>query len=173
MIDSELQEYKLGKSIKRKIISAQSHLLAHPVPIIKLAKSLGISAVEKHDLDKNVSGRICLTEDKYVIHTNKAESKARRRFTIAHELAHFLLHRDKIGNGITENTLYRSGLSTRDEIDANRLAAVILMPNEKIEEYIDKYGKSHVTIAGLSNTFGVSVSAMTVRLGIPSVMNVL
>lgn len=171
-MSSELQQYNLGEK-EKIIVEAQSCLLANPVPIIRLSKSFGIAAVKKRTFDKNVSGQIRLVDGDYVIETNKAEPRTRRRFTIAHELAHFLLHKDKIGNGITENTLYRSGLPTQYEVEANRLAADILMPNEKIQEYIDIHGTDQVTIESLAKAFDVSVAAITVRLGIPSVTNAL
>ena len=162
-----LGQYGLDEEVMDKIIDAQNRLLDSPVPIIKLSKRLGIKSVQKSPLGKRTSGRIYRKSGDYIIQTNMGEPWKRRRFTIAHELAHFLLHKDKIGDGITENALYRSGLPSRDEVDANRLAADILMPDAKIQDFINETGTEHVTIASLAKVFGVSVSAMTVRLGIP------
>ena len=64
----------------------------------------------------------------YVCFVNNTHSTERQRFTIAHEIAHFILHRDYIGDGITDNGLLRSNLSSEIEIAANRLAADIIMP---------------------------------------------
>ncbi len=169
-MNTELKKYGLSNDVIEKIVGAQSHLLRYPVPIIKLSKELGIESVEKTMFDKKISGEIRLINGGYFIRTNKTESRKRRRFTIAHELSHFLLHKEKVGNGITENTLYRSNLSTQDEVEANRLAADILMPSEQIQKHIDEVSSA---IGDLAETFDVSVSAMTVRLGIPSVLNAL
>ena len=81
----------------------------------------------------NISGAIFKNEKVggsrgYVCFVNNTHSTERQRFTIAHEIAHFILHRDYIGDGITDNGLLRSNLSSEIEIAANRLAADIIMP---------------------------------------------
>ena len=68
----------------------------------------------------------------------------RRRFTIAHEIAHFLLHRDKIGDQLSDDAMYRSSLSSDDERAANRLAADILMPMGLIQDYMRKLSLIHI-----------------------------
>ena len=163
-----LEVYHLTDQQKEAIEKSQQSLLDKPVDIVKLAKNLGIAKVVRSDLGEKISGMIEKRKEGFVIITNEAEPKVRRRFTIAHELAHFLLHKDQISDGITENTLYRGGLSNRCEVEANRLAADILMPLGKIEEYINREGTAHVSLKGMADNFEVSISAMTVRLGIPS-----
>src|SRR3546814_18529596 len=62
----------------------------------------------------------------------------RRRFSIAHEIAYFALHRNLIGDGVTDDAMYRSNLSSAVEVQANRMAAGILMPWHLIREATDK-----------------------------------
>ena len=71
------------------------------------------------------------------------------------------MHRDRIGDGLEDDALYRSGLSTLEEVQANRMAAEILMPYALIDEAI-KNGKK--TIAELAQLFVVSKEAMNLRL---------
>jgi len=101
----------------------------------------------------------------YSIYLNGAHHVNRQRFTLAHEIAHYILHKDSIGDGIADDALYRSGLSDAKEFMANKLAAEILMPsklvNIKIREGLD-------TVEKLAEAFNVSVSAMAIKLGIPS-----
>lgn len=59
------------------------------------------------------------------IYVNKGHHVNRRRFTTAHEIAHFILHQDFIGDGIADDGLYRSKLSNAMEAQANKLAADI------------------------------------------------
>ena len=160
-------DYKLEDEQKMAIKKSHESLLDKPVNVVSLAKELGIAGVVKGSMHSEVPGIIEKRDTGYFIVTNKAQPKARRRFTIAHELAHFLLHKEKIEDGIAENSFYRSGLSNDDEVKANRLAADILMPSDKIEEFIDREGTAAVTLDNLSKTFDVSDSAMQVRLGIP------
>ena len=105
-------------------------------------------------------------ESGYYIVADSTEARRRRRFTYAHELAHFLLHKKFINKSITDNVLFRSRLSNQQEIEANQLAADILMPYEKIDELINQVGPEHATISILADKFDMSPSAMRVRLGI-------
>jgi len=72
------------------------------------------------------------------------------------------LHRDKIGDGITDDAMYRSDKMTiQDEYAANNKAADLLMPRSLVLKYV-KEGTSDVDT--LADLFEVSVPAMQVRL---------
>ena len=86
----------------------------------------------------------------------------RRRFTVAHEIARFLLYWDRIGSSLTDDEMYRSGLSRQEEVAANSLAADILMPRPLHAEHIKKWGTD---ICVLARFFKVSDAAMRTRLG--------
>lgn len=88
----------------------------------------------------------------------------RRRFSIAHEIAHFALHRNLIGDGITDDAMYRSNLSSAVEVQANRMAADILMPWHLIREATES-GVN--TVEALAKHFDVSKSTMAIQLGVP------
>ncbi|MCV5491602.1 ImmA/IrrE family metallo-endopeptidase, partial [Escherichia coli] len=64
---------------------------------------------------------------------NQHDMQARRRYTLAHEIAHFLLHRHLLRDGITDDVLYRSSQSSQIEAEANRLAADIIMPMHQVD----------------------------------------
>lgn len=155
---------KLTKGQKETI---QKHQDNFPVNMGELSKAFGVTAYIAH-LNNGVSGQIIKDgneADKYAIFVSDSDSKNRQRFTAAHELSHFLLHKNKIGDGIVDSPLYRSSLSNQIEVEANKLTADILMPYEKINTEIDKGIK---TISKLAEYFGVSTQAMKVRLGIPT-----
>ena len=139
-----------------------------PVNVVGIAKAFGLK-VYHDDLRQGVSGKILKDAlhggtSGYSIVINSNEAPNRQRFTIAHEIGHYLLHRHKIGDGLEDDALYRSGLSSFDEVRANRLAADILMPLDLIEEAIKDGAKS---VQELSELFRVSPQAMSVRLEIP------
>jgi Zn-dependent peptidase ImmA (M78 family) len=150
--------YNLNKDYED--IIKKYHSKGFPIRIGKLAQEYGIN-LHEGDFPKGVSGQIYKENENYRIDVNKNDSFKRRRFTAAHELAHFFLHEDQIGDGIVDNAMYRSVLSNSTEVEANKLAADILMPMSKINEL---NGKS---IGYLANYFEVSEQAMKVRLGIP------
>jgi Zn-dependent peptidase ImmA (M78 family) len=97
------------------------------------------------------------------IFVNANHPETRRRFTIAHEIAHAVLHPHLIGDGITDDALLRSGLSDAVEAQANRMAADILMPWKKLNEYLDR---GVTEIDDLARAFNVSPQSMAIRLGV-------
>jgi Zn-dependent peptidase ImmA (M78 family) len=141
-----------------------------PVQVGSLAASLGLE-VKIVALEPNISGEIRpsdTSQSGYKIRINRHEQKTRQRFTIAHEMAHYLLHRDRIGTGISDNVLYRSGLSNEIEWEANRLAAELLMPRVAVKEELEKIGgiATLETARDLADVFQVSLPAMKIRLGL-------
>ncbi|MBB3607616.1 ImmA/IrrE family metallo-endopeptidase [Rhizobium sp. BK602] len=141
-----------------------------PVKLGELAKELGL-AVKAATLDVGISGEIAPDPDivgAFKIRINRHEVKTRQRFTLAHEIAHFLLHKDRIGNGIVDNILYRSTLSDKYEAEANRLAADILMPEAVILDWRKqrKGLAKRECVHPLAELFGVSEDAMSIRLGL-------
>jgi len=141
-----------------------------PVNVIAVAAEFGLNVWEMHSLPANISGKIFRDPmnggpSGFSIAVNATDVYTRKRFTIAHEIAHFILHRSKLETGDpVDDSMYRSGLSTREEAEANRLAADILMPRSLIGTLV----KSGVRdIESLANRFEVSLPAMQIRLGIP------
>jgi len=150
------------EAVQNLIVEAQKSL---PVNIVSLCNSFGIRVYEVESWAEN-SGMIKKNSDgdSYSIYVNATHSKARRRFTIAHELAHWILHRDIIGDGILDDGLYRSGLPTPVEVEANRFAADILMPKLQVNE---EWQKPDCDLECMASIFGVSRQAMAIRLGLP------
>ena len=143
-----------------------------PVDVEGLALALGLK-MHKAYLINNISGTIEPTEDSYKITVNMNHSHTRKRFTIAHEIGHFLLHKHLIGDGLDDDRAYRStdigkyhntAIGPNEESQANRMAAAILMPPESIEE---AKSKGCTNPAELAVKFGVSEQAMCIQLGVP------
>lgn len=135
-----------------------------PVRLGDIAGGLGLS-VKASTLPAGVSGEIRPSENSFEIKVNRHDSRGRQRFTVAHELAHYLLHRDQIGGGLTDDVLYRSSLSDAREAEANRLAAHILMPKQAVRAAVMNYqgDREHIYVE-LAQVFGVSESAMRIRI---------
>lgn len=146
----------------------QRYMHEIPVKLGAMARELGIS-VKLSTLKPGISGNIRLEGDgQYVIRINRHEIRERQRFTLAHEIAHFLLHRDEIERlgGIEDNVLYRSGASEQKEYEANRLAADLVMPQKNIQSELETLGPlaSDEAIDQMAEIFQVSKAAMEVRL---------
>ncbi len=146
------------------------YLSEYPVKLGSLAREIGVSGIKVSSMRTGVSGQITNKNGRYIIRVNRNEARERQRFTIAHELAHYLLHRhviDSLPDGITDNVLYRSGAPERIEYEANRLAAELVMPMELIEKKLSRDFSgvvTEVTIESLAASFEVSKAAMEIRL---------
>ena len=136
-----------------------------PVKVGGIATDLGMRVLIS-DLPLAVSGMLVLDQDErktWTIKVNRHEHRNRQRFTIAHEIAHFVLHRDVIGNELVDDTFYRSGLSERREYEANAVAAEILMPWPLIRRLMHDGERN---VEKLAETLQVSPAAMNIRLGV-------
>ena len=156
-------------SITEYVGIARKHLRSAPVNVVRLTYDLGMVLYETGDWPETVSGMI--QKDRkgggksgYAIIVNDKHCEARRRFTIAHEIGHFVLHPDLIGDSIGDDGLYRSHLPNIREVEANRFAANLLMPTELIEK-AEAAGVD--TIPDFARIFAVSRSTMSARLGVP------
>ena len=153
---------------ERQVI--QAHQSAAPVKIGAIVKAFNVRLLAS-TLTAGISGEIRpdpASPSGFTIKVNRHDSHARQRFTVAHELAHYLLHRDQIGRGIVDDVLYRSTLTDRREAEANRLAADLLMPDTLIETWLDRasaLGVSDIPLY-LADRFEVSETAMRIRLGL-------
>ncbi len=65
-----------------------------PIPIKLVAEKWGLQ-IRPYDLGANVSGVLFLRSGLGIIGYNPSEPPVRQRFTIAHELGHYELHRSQ------------------------------------------------------------------------------
>lgn len=142
--------------------------------IVALAIDLGVSVFADDDLLPYESGALkfdpfCGSRSKYKIVVNPRHSPERQRFTIAHELAHFLLHRDDSAFGPLPETIHRdeNGFRYIDQPDpgrereANRFASALLMPPNL---FAPAFRRFNGDVASLAKLFGVSERAASIRV---------
>jgi len=145
----------------------EMHLSQYPVKLGALASSLGIKVL-RSTLPRGTSGQIGQEDGEFVIRVNRHEAKHRQRFTLAHEIAHYLLHRDLIiaDGGWSENVLLRSGQPAKVEYEANRLASDLIIPSKLLAEATKDYigPVTDEIIEDLARRFGVSTTAMEIKL---------
>jgi Zn-dependent peptidase ImmA (M78 family) len=155
--------YRLDESIRQIIIS---HQQTFPVKIGNIAKALGL-VVKASTLDAGISGEIRKTEESYLIKVNRHDVKERQRFTVAHEIAHFLLHKDAIGDGLIDDVMYRSKLSDSLEAEANRLAADLILPWEGFQQLFSAINlpKIEQKIEEVARITEVSTTVIKIRIG--------
>ena len=128
-----------------------------PVDPIVIANKLGIK-VFKAGLADGVSGLLVKRVGRDPeIYVNVKDSDNRQRFTVAHELGHYV-KRSSSGDETWEYVDPRGSLASKgsdpDEIYANQFAASLLMPRSMVEQL----RQTHTT--SLAYKFGVSEDAM-------------
>ena len=94
-----------------------------------------------------------------VVNTWNKISVERRKFTVAHELGHILLHENSYQENITDE-------NPQEEQEANRFASYFLMPKKMfIEEWLKYDNYSFVDkVIKIKQTFGVSYQVVLYRL---------
>ena len=145
-----------------------------PVAIEVLAHRLKLST-QASPLGDNVSGVLVVENGRGAIGYNSDHAHVRQRFTIAHEIGHYLLHVKQNRQSqlfIDRYVAFRSDAvpatgNDRDEVEANRLGAALLMPESLVREQINKLDldlDDDEAVTLLAKQFQVSTSAMTNRL---------
>jgi len=127
------------------------------IDIESLIGHFGIK-LEFRPMESQVSGMLKKEGEHWIITINALHGIKRQRFTMAHEFAHFILHREKQSK-FEDIVFFRS--STKDSIEyaANRFAADILMPTEEIKLLKETKG-----IEELAEIYNVSTLAMDYKL---------
>jgi len=125
-----------------------------PIPLDDIVEKMGLKTV-KFNFHDDISA--VLKPEFDVIGVNENHHPVRRRFSVAHELGHFLLGH-KLGSEIVDDGFDKP---LPIEQEANAFAAALLMPADLLKKSVAKVG---LNLDELSKTYEVSKQAMTIRL---------
>lgn len=143
-----------------------------PVSVEQIAEELGL-IVAYHDLEDDVSGMLIRHgEGPAVVAVNVRHHENRQRFSISHELGHFLMHQDQPSVFVDDLLVHfraETGNKTYDprEAEANAFAASLLMPRDFLTEDLQRKPidvSDDTAVRSLARRYGVSVQALTIRL---------
>ena len=156
-------------ALAAKILKAEPSLPI-PVPIEDLARQLDIADIRLLSTDGFEGGLITdrgRSEGFILVNANAGQE--RRRFTIGHELGHFLMtHHAPTGAGgfnCTRGDMSRARVNTmtaaiRMEVEANEFSALILMPPPHWRAAMAAYRDPDLRqVMALARQFGVSKEA--------------
>ncbi len=135
-----------------------SEVLGPPVPIHAIASALPRVQVERVP-NLPDSGRAHWNGQTWVLFIDANEVGVRRRFSLAHELAHVVWH-PAIDHALPDTT--RAAAYDRIERAAEYFAACLLMPRVWIKRAY--YSEGIQDVPSLSHLFDVSRVAMQIRL---------
>ncbi|MCI8286906.1 MAG: ImmA/IrrE family metallo-endopeptidase [Lachnospiraceae bacterium] len=144
-----------------------------PVPIVAIMKSLKFQVVSA-DMEDEISGVIGIDDElnrnfisSKVIAVNNKDSFGHQRFTMAHELAHYLFDFDVSRRIVYYNAYNTKEVESEEEHRANFFAANLLMPEKLFREEFPKAlvrNNLYLTVEKLSDIFQVSREAVRRRL---------
>jgi len=173
----------INQKIKLAVESAEKTLDKHkiskaPVDVEKIAAAMGIDVTKMIFSKDEISGAIKMRGKQGVpiIVVNQNHCVERQRFTIAHEIGHFVLHAIDNMHVDSDNVYFRdsnasSTTTNIKEVQANQFAAEMLMPRGLVIK--DLLGEFELknndvdakTIARLAKKYNVSQQAMMIRIG--------
>jgi Zn-dependent peptidase ImmA (M78 family) len=179
-----MSDYKEYEGIDPEDLLLKLDMTRPPFNPFDVAKKLGIEVSEALDWKKlSYDGEIFLDDDKNPkIWINQTNHENRKRFTVAHEIGHFI--NDVIAHEDTFTAIFddkdtlsfkRDGNKNFIELRANDFAARLLMPKEYVlskgrkiitdfsEQNETKISREHL-IKELAMLFQVSEEAMKWRL---------
>ena len=133
-----------------------------PFDIYAYASTFDGIEIINDDLSAEISGLIEYASDGgFIIAINKYHSYERRRFTLAHEFAHYAMHKEYIikNKKIIDTALFRDRKS-EIENEANEFASKLLMPKD---EFIEAIKRSKKRLGDLAEHFCVTAAAVKYR----------
>ena len=136
-----------------------------PVDPYEIASAMGIPVVRTR-LGSNESGFLLCDGPSAAIYVNDTFPPNRNRFTVAHELGHYVKARETHSppKGDARQHKKRDELAAAgtnvEEIYANRFAAALLMPRKEVMKLL----KLGLSTSELASRFRVSEAAMENRL---------
>ncbi|HEX7855620.1 MAG TPA: ImmA/IrrE family metallo-endopeptidase [Sphingobium sp.] len=163
----ELAECGSPETLLAAILKHYPDLKA-PIDIEAIAQRVGIT--EFRDLETPGASSAMMTDigkAKGVILCAPGLSAQRRRFAIAHQLGHFLITSQRGDRQCTNRDLAESRRDTphrKEEMQANRFAAGLLMPKPLFSAFVDGLGKLTVThLHTIAAAYDVTLEAAASR----------
>jgi Zn-dependent peptidase ImmA (M78 family) len=171
-----LSARQIEKRAERILVTAG--LETPSIDVEKVAQSLGI-IIRFESTSADVSGALFRRGGRAIIGVNPSHPHKRQRFTIAHEIGHFILHRDDLhmdeanaypNESQVKDRLLRDQVSAQatdpKEIEANRFAAALLMPAFMLGSTLTSFDipLKQKDIERLAEDYEVSLQAMAFRL---------
>ncbi|TGK79250.1 ImmA/IrrE family metallo-endopeptidase [Leptospira bourretii] len=160
-VPTSINAEEISNPSELRILAKKNNISLFPFDIEALAYKLGIQIL-REDGEDDFSG--CIEkrfDDRYYISVNKYHNIRRQRFTIAHELGHYILHRNKLNEIGRETILMREPTAlSKIEREANDFASELLIPKETLDAQMQS---GMIKIEDLADFFNVSVPAMKYR----------
>lgn len=149
------------RMINREMISAGVN--QPPVNLSSFSKYLGVRSIYSTTLP--MRGRLLREGNELTIEVNKKLDECERQRTIAHELAHVVLERERIGAALaTGKNKSRSIPHTQIEKLCDLCGDEILLPQEWLRKQLSKSGRRLSTIVEITAQTKLSIDFVLSRI---------
>ena len=153
--------------------------MAKPIDPATLLNELGIVQPSEIDVEAIAShcgatviyarlsgceARIIGLKDRAIIRVRADVRPERQRFSVGHELGHWLRDRHRVGFSCTESSFQVEWSSDNPERRANRFAADLLLPRPMFQPAARGRPMTFETARALASSFVTSLTATTIRL---------
>lgn len=149
----------------------ECNALRAPIPLESVIRHLDLVSQARPLGD--ASGVLVVESGRGLIGYNASHSAVRQRFTVAHEIGHYVLHvKSKQPRLFVDKSVFKrdddsSTGNDAEEVEANKFAAALLMPAVLVRAEIAKQEldlDDEDDVATLARRFNVSTAAMSFRL---------
>jgi Zn-dependent peptidase ImmA (M78 family) len=161
----------LNDMVEKTLRETDTYRVPVPIQLVAQRLNLGTEALPLRDF----SGMLIAKGNRGAIGYNSAHARVRQRFTISHEIAHFILHAEQDGKArlfVDKHVAFRTDANLlvqgdHENVEANRFGSALLMPKELVLNEIrnrDLNLDDEDAINYLAKHFWVSSAAMANRL---------
>lgn len=160
------------ESVANKILYSYWNLKI-PVNVYQIAENIGFNIVENqneyNNAILNLNNKTIIINNNESHINNLSEQKLQNKFTIAHQLGHYVLNHTKTKQNdlifIDDDDVF-NGKKNYDyrEVEANMFAARLLIPTDALREVM--INVKNVTIKDIAYFFQVKESHVTYRLNL-------
>ena len=107
-----------------------------------IARNLGVASVR--DMDMQTDGAVLRNNGRICIILNSRQSETRRRFTLAHEIAHLIFNKDlKVQDDERRHRGSKTSQNRRIEFVCDAIASELLMPTAILRADVSHYLKNN------------------------------
>ena len=149
-----------GNREKAQSILKMAHITQAPVEIETVAEALGFKVVP-FAFPNQRKGMVVIEQDIKAIGVNETHPKSLQRYTVAHELGHYLNGHSHFENQLIEDETRFHDHHFQQEREADLFAAELLMPKDFLEKDLAEMG---LDIPKLLEKYQVSEQALWIRL---------
>lgn len=148
-----------------RLAFTRSGILKPPVDVQLIAKNAGLDYDEVDFFDDDIDALIGPVKRRIVAVVNKNQPLTRRRFSLAHELYHYLegeilvLEDRYTTGGPGERGLTKAGKDPR-EVEADTFAGDLLVPKALLKEYVRRSDP----LGDVADLFEVSLTTAEINL---------